>query len=298
MDDHTLSDDERQFFETGQLPASLLPPPPEPVPATPSPESSISPPPQAQPTSPAQPSPQTVTPPNSDYLQQSLHAATQRYQSLEQQINQLTAQLQHLTTTPDPDPSVDPLGAITAKLNHLHTELATIKQSTLQTIHQQAFNAFLDNVKALRTEFTSKTPDFQDAYAYIRSVRTDDFRSLGIPEPDIPQYLTQEEIQLAQTAIQSGRNPAQLLYDLAKRHGYTPKSAPSISPTPLPAIDKLAQLKAGTSTTHEPSRATPTETLTLETLKDASSSDLDNLVTNDDAWHKLVGGRPLGKSIF
>jgi len=287
MDDNVLNADERAFFETGNLPPTLQPTIPEQAPTA-------EPPTQQQSAAPQQQSP---TLPQPDYMQQSLQAANARYATLEQQIQQLTTQLATVNAPVEPDPQLDPIGAITSKLNKLHDELNNIKQTSLQSSQQQAYNAFHENIRNLRDEFAKTTPDFKSAYEHLRSIRAEDFRVLGVPELDINAYLNNEEIQLAQQALQQGRNPAQLIYDLAKRHGYATKT-PVSTPAPVAPEDKLAQLKAGAVAAQTVPRAATTDNMTLETLRDASNADLDNVVLNEEQWHKLVGGRPMGKSIF
>jgi len=289
-DDNTLTADELKFFQTGELPPELIPPPAvEPAAVEP---------PVAEPP----PATTPATAPTLDY-QHALTAANQRYAAVEQQLATLTQQLSNLNQQPaavEPDPATDPVGAITHKLNALQAELGAIKQQSLQTTQQQTFAAFVDNIKSLRTEFATTTPDFDDAYKHLRTIRTDDLRSLGISETDIPQALLSEEISLAQSALKQGQNPAKLIYDLAKRHGFAAKPTPvsTTPPTPQTPEAKVAALKAGAEAAKTAPRAAADPNLTLDSLRDAGNDDLDKLVSDDDQWYKLVGGRPLGRSIF
>jgi len=288
-DDNTLTADELKFFQTGELPPELIPPPVAAEPAVAEPPTA-EPPPAAAPT----------TAPAPDY-QQALAAANQRYAAVEQQLTTLTQQLNNLNQQPatvEPDPATDPVGAITHKLNALQAELGAIKQQSLQTTQQQTFTAFVDNIKSLRTEFATTTPDFDDAYKHLRTIRTDDLRSLGISEADIPQALLNEEISLAQSALKQGQNPAKLIYDLAKRHGFSAKPAVPVVAPPIAPASKIAALKAGAEAAKTAPRAAADPNLTLDSLRDAGNDDLDKLVSDDDQWYKLVGGRPLGRSIF
>lgn len=292
LDENTLTDSERAFFETGELSPDLAsflqPPAPEPQP-----EQQVE-----QQVEQAQEQQADRLSSNTDHhLLQSIASTNNRYAQLEQQLADLTSKLATLTAAPEPDPSIDPIGAITNKLAALHKEITDLKQSSIQTSQQQAYNAFISNVQQLRSEFAKTTSDFPDAYAHLRNVRTQDFIDLGYSKADIPNILLHEETTLAQRAISNGQNPAKVMYELAKRHGYS--SAGKVDPTAIPkAEDKIAQLKAGAEASRSLNRSQPDANISIESIKEASASQLDKLVTDDDLWNKLVGGRAYGKSIF
>jgi hypothetical protein len=160
------------------------------------------------------------------------------------------------------------------------------QQNSLRT----QLNEFTQSVQAAKTTFESTTPDFKDAYAHIRALRTEDLRAVGATDAQISQVLLQDEFQLAQHAIQRGRNPAEEMYAMAKRYGYAPKVVAAAAAT-NPA-QKMEQLKVGTAADHNPGRAATESELTLEGIKDLSNNDLNKLIQDDKMWQTLVGGKP------
>ena len=88
---------------------------------------------------------------------------------------------------------------------------------------------------------------------------------------------------LFRSAIQRGRNPAEEMYNMAKRYGYAAKAVV------LTPEQKLANITKGQAATKQPGRAASESELTLEGLKDAGDADLNKMVQDDKLWHKLVG---------
>lgn len=195
-----------------------------------------------------------------------------------------------------PDPETDPLG-------HMMHELAETKKMLAQltgrmaeqdqvSAQTQQLQGFVGSVQNMTTAFMAKQPDYANAYAHLRSVRTQDMRELGVPENQINDMLLKEELAVASSAIRQGMNPAQMVYNIAKRYGYQ-------APATLPATAKMDALKKGAA-------AAPTQVdksgthvdLTIDSVKDMTADQLDKLVESNDLWHKVVGGSSGGNSIF
>lgn len=301
---HELTAAESKFFETGELPPELAaeqtPPatPAEPdlftsAPVDPAPTETAGDTTPTTPTAPATPDPFLSN------LQRQLVEAESRRLAAEQRLNDLMAQLQQAQTQQAaPDPTIDPFGHLQHQVSSISTAIQTLQQSMAQQDQQNALtqqlNSFVGQVREMRDAFSRTVPDFNDAYAHVRNMRMNDLRDAGIAEHMLPAALLQDEMTVAQTAIQSGRNPAQVIYDMAKRHGYTPKAAAAA--TAAAPATKVAQLIAGQAAAKNLPRAGADVAFSLETLKDASESDLNKLVQSDDLWNKTFGGH--GNDIF
>lgn len=285
---------EAKFFETGELP-------PEATPVAAPVE-------VAQPQEVAAPAVQTPTPPAPPavdpytVLQRQLIEAESRRAATEQQLNDLVAQLQELREPPQavPDPQTDPFGHLQHQVTAIGKAIQGL-QSNLDTQTQQAQQAqqlqqFVTHVREQRDIFIKTNPDFADAYKHIREVRANDLRDAGVSEAQLPQMLFQDEMVVAQAAISAGRNPAQALYDMAKRHGYVVKTATT---TPQPdAAARIALAQAGQAAAVAVPRGAVEVTLTPTTLKDAGEDDINKLVQSDELWQKVIGGHAAGKNIF
>lgn len=305
-----LTPAETKFFETGELPPELAaeapPAVPEPptapaatvaLPTDPTPAAA----PIVAPAAPAAPDPYAA-------LQRQLIEAESRRAATEQQLSDLIGQLQALQTAGSaveiPDPNVDPFGHLQHQISTVNTAIqnlqANLTQQQQQSQQAAQLQQFVTQVHSLRDEFVKTTPDFNDAYKHVRDMRAADLRAAGVSEQAIPQVLFQDEMTISQAAITAGKNPAAAIYDMAKRHGYTAKTATTTPPNPAlaAAAARLAQAQAGQAAAVAPPRGAAEVVLTPESLKDASDTDLNKIVQSDDLWNKVAGGRPSGKDIF
>lgn len=277
-----LTQAEQDFFATGELPDELAAQQTIDQPGTPI----------TQPDPPATPITEPAAPINevADMLRQSLAAEQQRYAEAKIRLDALEKQLQERLQpqVAAPDPNTDPLGAMMhqlAQVNATVTDLqAKLTQEQQNNLLKQQFEQFTNSVREIKTTYEKTVPDFNDAYQHIRNIRTEDLRLNGISEAEIPKILLQDELNIAQNALQRGKNPAEEMYNMAKRYGYAAK-AQTLTPD-----QKLANITKGQQTTRQPTRAAPESELTLEGLKDAGDADLNKLVQDNKLWAKLVGG--------
>ena len=292
---------EAKFFETGELPPEIAAEAATPEPVVEAPAAPVA-------------VPAAPTPHADPYaaLQRQLIEAESRRAASEQQLNDLVAQLQALQEQPaeaPPDPNVDPFGHLQHQVANINAAIQNL-QGNLTAQTEQAQQAaqlqqFIGHVHTLRDEFLKTAPDFMDAYKHIRETRANDLRDAGIPEHALPAALLQDEMTIAQAAIAAGKNPAAALYDMAKRHGYMPRTATPAAGVPgatnpilAAAQARLAQVQAGQAAATNVPRGAAEVVLTLESLKDASDADMNKLVQSDDLWNKVAGGRATGKDIF
>lgn len=290
--DTTLTEDEQKFFATGELPPSLQPPPTETPPLTPEQQAAATPPVVDPPADPPAPPVNTFNAEAAEILRQSLAEAQQRVGQLEANIQSLQ-EAQKPQDTPPPDPTTDPLGAMMHQLATVNKAVADLQaqlsqQRELQT-QQANFAAFQTQVTTMRDEFTKTTPDFPAALQHLRDNRIADLKFYGLSDADARKTLFQEEVVAAQRAVQAGKNPAEAMYDMAKRHGYTPKAAgtpPTGTPNPAEKLTAIQQAQAASK--NLPS--TPQlEDITLDGLKGASDADLNKIINDDKLWSKITG---------
>jgi hypothetical protein len=284
---------EQEFFATGKLPEELATTIDPIALAGVGDSAAPSPAPPPEPTSPP------VAPPAADptqnnealeILRRSLAEAQQRVGQLEQHI-QSTQVAQAPAPAPAPDPVTDPLGAMMHQLKTVNEQVSTLQQQILDQQNAQTstvnFQQFQAQVHNLRNEFAKTHADFDDAYTHFRSSRVADLRALGFNDQRINQAVFQEEAILAQNAVMNGRNPAEVVYEMAKRHGYAPKTTTG---TPTSPDAKLAAIEqAQNAAKNLPRSPQPPEDLTTEGLKGASDADLNKLVLDPKMWAKIVG---------
>lgn len=292
-----LTPDEMSFFATGELPDSMAAEAAASAAAAEAPEPEVT----ATVTAPVPVAP--VVEDNKTLFERLYSEEQQRRAGMEAKLAQLEAQLAERSKVAEiiPDEMTDPLGAMMHKLNQVNSQVAELQTKLTQeqqnNLLKQQYDQFTGSVRSLKEAYEKTTPDFKDAYAHVRNIRTEDLRLAGALEADIPKILHQDELQIAQNAIQRGKNPAEEMYNMAKRYGYLPK-APGAPATASGLNAKIAALKAGVEAAKTVQKAGAEGELTLTGLKEASNTDLNNLVQDDSAWARIVGGQASGKDIF
>lgn len=291
----TLSVEDQKFFETGEIqPGMQADPIPDPLAAAalgkPEPAIEEAPPVVAPVVEPVVE--QHTVSDATRILQQNLAEAQQRVGALEQFIQQQKPVEPKVEV---PDPATDPLGNMIHQLDAVNKRVLELQTQLAEQQNQQAntntFQAFQNQVRALKDEFVKTNADFPDAYAHMRSTRESDLRAYGVSEQQIKETIFREEAILAEAAIRSGKNPAEALYEMSKRHGYVPKvgaapAAPVPPQTPKAKLDNVAAAQAAAKNLPK----TPvTEDVTMESLKGASDADLNKLVLDDKTWGRIVG---------
>lgn len=297
---HQLSPEEARFFETGELPGALVPPPapkPEPI-AAPAPA------PAPEPAAPARdekgrfvpaaPAPEPA--PARDEFARVIAAEASRAAAAEAQLAALQARLDELTKPkppPAPDRNIDPLGALEhqiAEQTRLLAELRTKAEADAQArAEREAQAEFASHIRKMRTDFIKDTPDYDAAYKHLRDTRLEELALFGLDVRAAEQQLAQEEFALAASEVRKGHNPIKTIYDLARKRGYAPPAAPPpAQPTPE---DKLATILAAAEASKGVERGgTPSDAeLTMATARNASSAQLDKLAASDDIWAKFTG---------
>lgn len=94
-----------------------------------------------------------------------------------------------------------------------------------------------DNMTAFESDFASDHPDYYKAAAYYREQRTNELEELGYVGYKLNRKLAEELYGLAGDVMGAGRDPAEVVYNLAKKRGFASgKDA---------ATAKLQKLQAG-----------------------------------------------------
>lgn len=158
--------------------------------------------------------------------------------ALKQQLQELTAKIEALSKPPakveeqpeEPDFLADPKGyvdAAKAKLKELTDKIEADKQqqTEAQKQQQQAQETW-NKVVESEAAFVATTPDYHEALAHVRSVRTQQLQMMH-PEATAQQiaaHIQGEEFQGAAALLAQGKNPSEFYYNYAKTFGYKPKS--------------------------------------------------------------------------
>lgn len=141
-----------------------------------------------------------------------------------------------------PNRDEDPLGYMEWQAKRLERLEGQIQsQALIQRVQQDYF--------ADAQRFTTQQGDFPDAYKFLLNGRAAELRAQGWQDAQIRGRLQQEEFQIALSALQQNRSPAQAAYDLAVARGYVkaaPKAQEAKPAAPDPALQE-ARAKAAAS---------------------------------------------------
>lgn len=153
----------------------------------------------------------------------------EKYTRLESRFQQiLDAQKQ--PEAPPPNVNDDPIGF----MEHLNNEVQTVKRTDAERRAQEAEQQrVVQAINDLRSyymediaEIRRDMPHWQDAASYLGSMRADQLAMVGHTVDEIRRKIEAEELEVVMRARQSGKSPAQVVYDMAVKAGYKPPKAP------------------------------------------------------------------------
>ena len=250
-----MSTPDSLLFETLDAPESeLLNAEPAPEPEAPAPE----------PAEPAEPAPPTATrerdPATGQFLPQAPAAAPDPVKAAEEpaherpqvvplaahleerrrlqaelaEMRERLSKIENPPKAPEPEPDFleDPKGYVDAKVERAQATLKQVEQKAEMGAQEAQLNRFLQHVGAIESDYVKQTPDYYDALAHVRHARSTQLAEMfpqATPE-QITQQIRTEELQAAAALLQQGRNPSEVVYQMAKKvYGYAPK--PTAAPT-------------------------------------------------------------------
>lgn len=219
-----------------------------------------------------------------------------RFETLQQlaQQTKAPAQTQEVTV---PDVNVDPVGHFKALYEQSQNKINDLDRWR-QT--QEGERTAMNNVQQLtrialghEAEFAKKTPDYQDAAAYVRQMRDQELDYMGYKDPAVRQQIIQQDaLQIAAQALQGNLNAAEVVYNIAKSRGYAAKApAPAAPPAPAePSADakKIATVAKGQAASQSLGQVNGSSVpeTSVQALLQMSDTDFE-AATKGDNWRKL-----------
>ena len=192
------------------------------------------------------------------------------------------------TAQPEPDKTTQPVDYFEHKYKKLEQELAQERQWRQQqeaTRQQQTqYQQFQYAVTQAAAPFINQTPDYGDAYKHVMETKYEELKLAGLPEEHIPAQIATWEAQFAAHNMNSGANPAERLYALAKRLGYQGKPKPKSE-----AETKLETVQRGQEAAKTLSGGGEAVELSLATLEQMSDEQIRALAKDPKKWLKAAG---------
>ena len=193
---------------------------------------------------------------------------------------------QEATAAPVADFDDDPAGHLKAQTEaqtKAITEIQATQRAQAEAQEQQKqFGDFMGHYSTAAAAFSESNPDFGAAYKHLAEQRTAIYKASGLDPRQIESSIQRDEIEVVQNAMQSGRDPAEAIYDVAKAHGYTngPKPGKTEGEEKIETIvegQKASTTLAGTGKTTAP--------ISLEQLADMDSDSPEF----SKAWNEVFG---------
>ncbi len=160
-----------------------------------------------------------------------------------------------------------------------------LKGSNEQTEAQQHQNDLAQGVVASEAAFRVDHDDYDAAIKHLREGRAREFQAMGMNDPaQIEAALTQDALQLAQIASQSGGSPAEMAYRIAQERGY------KIPVKSKAGDEKLAVIQKGQEKSTSLSNAGGIEERApdAEALANMDDREFDEAMKSG-SWDKIMG---------
>jgi hypothetical protein len=175
----------------------------------------------------------------------------------------------------------DPLGALKYENDQLKKQVEEVNTGVKKTQDEwqrtQQYQSFAQHVQSQEASYKQQAQDYDQAIAYLKDVRLQDYADLGYTQEDATAALQNEILGLAQAAVQKGKNAADVAYKMAQRYGYKAKTSDS----------KLETLAKGQEASKSLAGGKADVALTLDALSQLDDEQLNALIKDDAAWRKL-----------
>jgi len=155
---------------------------------------------------------------------------------------------------------------------------------------QQAVNMLTQRAQALEHEFTIEHPDYSDAVRHLTAQRHKELELIGFLDPAERHTMIQQEgLLLAARSIQTRRNPAAAIYELAKQRGFAPPAAASDPPSQPTAEQRIQSIAAGQQQARSlgNARGTGTTTLTAQSLAAMTDKEFEKMLETPEGMALL-----------
>jgi hypothetical protein len=140
------------------------------------------------------------------------------------------------------DDDEDPVGDIAAVKRALklyrNREVSTAEQQRQMAHASRQVNALRETMADAEADFVTEHADYRDAAAFYRTQRAEELQEAGYSGEALMQRLADDLFGLVRAAFASGLDPAERVYNLAKKRGF--KAGGKAADKKLDALDRTA----------------------------------------------------------
>jgi hypothetical protein len=157
----------------------------------------------------------------------------------ERQLREVNERVARLEATAKPKTDDEDLLAVIAALRDDDedpiTDLAQVKkalklfqqqqaredeQTSAQSAEERAFVQLANSMAEAEADFADDHPDYKEAQEHFKAARRAEFEDMGYAGRELEAELAKDLIGLVRRAINGGRDPAEVVYNLAKKRGF------------------------------------------------------------------------------
>lgn len=124
----------------------------------------------------------------------------------------------------EPDMDADPIGWMKYAKRYMDMtkseRAAAEKASKEQAANQQAMAQIGKRMDEYERDFREDNPDYDKAVAHFRKVREEELSESGVTAGELGDALRQDLVSVVARAIRAGKDPAEVVYKLAKNRGF------------------------------------------------------------------------------
>lgn len=198
-----------------------------------------------------------------------------------------------------PEFDKDPVAAMKYELDQIKSMNQKRNEWEQNMQHE---HRFVSAYKKSTDAFTKDAPDYRTAYNHLMQTRYDELQALGFDDAGAKKVIIDEEKWIVGKAYQDGVNPAQRIYNLALKRGYTKGAAKAAAdavedkdnPANQAILDKLNNIEKGQKRNANLPNGSKSgkENLTVEELAGMDPDTLNHLFKPsefDRMWEKHFG---------
>lgn len=223
--------------------------------------------------------------------QAAIARAEQAERDYAEKMAKLEKRLELLANPPPPVPKFedDPAAHLKHQTEAVRAEIEPLKEQLAQSRQQQeqaaAEQRLTQAVSAAEAEFAQKTPDYLDAISHMQRIADNRLQIMGVDDPaQRAQIIRRDAMALAVRALQAGKSPAEMAYQLAKIEGYTAAASNS------KIIENIQKGQKASPSMPAGGQKPPTETSALAALEQMDDEEFNQLIDDPEKWKKLIRG--------
>lgn len=214
----------------------------------------------------------------------------QKLSEVEEKLTRYDERLKVIGEKKQPEPSFeeDPLMYQKTKIDRLEGEVSRISGENMTDLRGEVENLRMQQmITRQETAFERTNPDYRDALGYYVKARADTIAELGYDAEESREFIANELQNATHRAIQSGKNPAEVVYKMAQKSGYKTAKQEDKSGQDVKNLETLKKAESASKSLSDSGVKGKGE-LTADVL--AEMSDEDFLKISDEQFRKAMGG--------